>query len=288
MGLEIAPATLLALASAFTAALATGFLGSLHCIGMCGTTVAVAITKPRAPRTSPSRPSIWLRVLAVDAPTATGNVGMTNLHQTQRASIVRASLAFNAGRITSYVIAGALVSGIAGSIAERVVMNDLAPIRLALFAFGQCLVIATGFYIAGATAVLAPFERAGQYIWNRMQSFVGPRLNAHFRDSHAEPFAFGLLWGWIPCGLVYGTLATAMASGSMQNGAIIMAGFGLGTLPAMLAASAAAAPMRRLAQMRHVRIAAGAVIVTLGLVGLSKLPQLADFAALARLCFGNA
>jgi sulfite exporter TauE/SafE len=46
MGLEIAPATLVALASAFAAALATGFLGSLHCIGMCGSTVAMAIATP--------------------------------------------------------------------------------------------------------------------------------------------------------------------------------------------------------------------------------------------------
>jgi sulfite exporter TauE/SafE len=284
MGLEIAPATLVALASAFAAALATGFLGSLHCIGMCGTTVAVAIAKPASRPAPQSRPSIWLR-LATATPTV--NNASYTAAAAAPSSIMRASLSFNAGRIISYVVAGALVSGIAGNLAERVVMNELAPLRLALFTFGQCLVIATGFYIAGATALLAPFERAGQRIWNRLQPVIGPRLQAHFRDGQAQPFAFGLLWGWIPCGLVYGTLATAMASGSMQHGALIMAGFGLGTLPAMLAASAAAAPMRRLAQMRRVRIAAGAVIISLGVVGLSKLPQLADFAALAKLCFGN-
>lgn len=302
MGLEIAPATLVALASAFAAALATGFLGSLHCIGMCGSTVAMAIATPSPGSMLGSRPSIWLQLdtsttvarqyATHDATHDATRYNAPNLASTRAAvappsTIMRASIAFNAGRITSYVIAGALVSGIAGSLAERVVMNELAPIRLALFIVGQCLVIATGFYIAGVVAFLTPFERAGQRIWNRIQPVIGPRLQGHFRDGQAQPFAFGLLWGWIPCGLVYGTLATAMASGSMQYGALIMAAFGLGTLPAMLAASVAAGPIRRLAQIRGARIAAGTVIIGLGIAGLAKLPQLADFAALAKLCVGN-
>jgi sulfite exporter TauE/SafE len=264
---------------------------------MCGTTVAVAIAKPSSRQQRASAPvsasetapraGIWLRVLALDASTAPTLAASLTAETSAPSAIMRATLAFNAGRITSYVIAGVIVSGVAGSIAERVVMNEIAPIRLALFAFGQLLVIATGFYIAGATNMLAPFERAGRWLWTRLQPQIGPRLRAHFHDGQAQPFAFGLLWGWIPCGLVYGTLATAMASGSMQYGALIMAGFGLGTLPAMFAASTAAAPMRRLAQIRGARVAAGAVIIALGIAGLSKLPQLADFAALARLCFGN-
>ena len=45
----------------------------------------------------------------------------------------------------------------------------------------------------------------------------------------------GALWGWLPCGLVYSVLLTALASGSAPRGALIMLAFGLGTLPNLLA-----------------------------------------------------
>jgi sulfite exporter TauE/SafE len=44
-----------------------------------------------------------------------------------------------------------------------------------------------------------------------------------------------MLWGWLPCGLVYSALSWAALSGSAAAGGLYMALFGLGTLPAMLA-----------------------------------------------------
>ena len=245
------------LLAAFVAALATGFLGSLHCITMCGVTIASAmqrgtplrdgatghrlVTLVRAPASPAS--SVFTAQLQssshAPAHTYTRAATTQTIGTVGVGGLARASLAFNAGRIASYMLAGAIVAGVASSIAGRVVINDMTPLRLALFVFGQCLVIATGFYIAGMVKLLAPFERMGQWIWQRLQSWIGPQLRGHFVDGRTRPFAFGALWGWIPCGLVYGTLATAMASGSAPSGALIMLGFGLGTLPAMLAASAA-------------------------------------------------
>jgi len=279
------------LLSAFVAALATGFLGSLHCISMCGATIASAMQRRTGSANLTGRSSAVTMVHVTVFSPSLQNASMAPTHrQTMggNAALMRASLAFNAGRITSYMVAGALVAGVASGIAARLVINDLTPLRLALFVFGQCLIIATGLYIAGMTKLLVPFERAGQWFWQRLQRWVGPRLHTHFIDGQAQPFAFGALWGWIPCGLVYGTLATAMASGSAENGALIMLAFGLGTLPAMLTASAAAVPMRKLAQMPRARIAAGMIVVGLGLLGLSRAAQLSDFAALARLCLGSA
>ena len=314
MGLELAPASLVGLFGAFFAALTTGFLGSLHCVSMCGATIASAMgnrgnggngddggdgnggnrdgqagsgirqTRPivLSPSVAMGPQSPTLSVVA--AATGMTVTPVTLVFGVTSLGTMRASLAFNAGRILSYVVAGALVAGIAGSLAERLVINDLTPLRLLFYIFGQCVVIATGFYIAGVTKFLAPLERAGGWIWQRLQRWVAPQLQRHFRNGQARPFAFGALWGWIPCGLVYGTLATAMSSGSAESGALIMMGFGLGTLPAMFMAGVAAVPLRRLAQRPRVRLAAGAVVIGLGLFGLSRATQLADFAALAQLC----
>ncbi len=278
MGLETAPATV----AAFAAALSTGFLGSLHCIGMCGAPIASALN-----RHGETAPALTVhRFPGRLAASAEGQSGVTlsGYRPAEPMPLIRASIAFNTGRILSYMIAGALVAGAASAVAGRVVVNDMTPLRLILFVFGQCLVIATGLYIAGFTKLLAPFERAGQWLWQRLQFWIAPRLQAHFATGPAQPFALGALWGWIPCGLVYGTLATAMASGSGTNGALIMFGFGLGTLPAMAMAGAAAAPLRRVSKMPRARLVAGSIVIALGVFGLSRLPHVADFAAFAQLC----
>lgn len=196
----------------------------------------------------------------------------------------RNSLLFNAGRITSYIVAGMLVAGMASALAGQVIMRDLMPLRLALFVIGQLLVVATGFYIAGYTKLLAPFERVGHALWRLLQRWIAQLLKPDRRRHKIDLFLLGALWGWIPCGMVYAMLATAMASGTAQNGALVMFGFGLGTLPAMFAAGTAAIALRRLAQKQNVRLAAGAVVIALGLYGLSRIGSLSDFAALGSMC----
>ncbi|MFM7459570.1 MAG: sulfite exporter TauE/SafE family protein [Burkholderiales bacterium] len=287
MGLELGVVPLAGLFAAFFAALTTGLLGSLHCVSMCGATIASAMGSGRAD-VDEVGPIALSRRVSRGSPSArfalASSSGTMSVATSRATGTMRASTAFNAGRILSYVIAGALAAGVAGSLAERLVFNDMTPLRLLLYVFGQCLVIATGFYIAGVTKFLAPVERVGGWIWQRLQRWVAPQLQMHLRNGQARPFAFGALWGWIPCGLVYGTLATAISSGSVEGGALVMLGFGLGTLPAMFAVGAAAAPLRKFAQRPRVRLAAGAIVIGMGLVGLSHVTQLADFAALAQLC----
>ena len=163
-------------------------------------------------------------------------------------------------------------------------MRDVMPLRLLLFIVGQCLIIATGFYIAGYTRLLEPFERAGQVLWRSLQRWLTPLLRTNPTHGQGNLILIGALWGWIPCGMVYAVLATAMASGSAQNGALVMFGFGLGTLPAMFAAGMAAAPLLRLAQRPKIRIAAGAIVVALGLFGLLRSGSLANIAVLGEIC----
>ena len=47
----------------------------------------------------------------------------------------------------------------------------------------------------------------------------------------------GTLWGWVPCGHVYMVLMIAALQANAVSGALTMLAFGLGTLPALLAAS---------------------------------------------------
>jgi uncharacterized protein len=95
-------------------------------------------------------------------------------------------------------------------------------------------------------------------------------------DSTMRALGAGAVWGWVPCGLVYGMLVPAIASGSALKGALVMAAFGLGTLPSLLAAGVAAA--RLLAWRRHpgVRRSAGALLLAMAVIGLARVPELHD------------
>lgn len=86
-------------------------------------------------------------------------------------------------------------------------------------------------YIGGWWQGLSQIERAGKYLWR----YISPLAKAFIpfkTPFHALPY--GMIWGWLPCGLVYSTLTWSLASGSATTGAGIMLGFGLGTLPIML------------------------------------------------------
>jgi sulfite exporter TauE/SafE len=143
----------------------------------------------------------------------------------------------------------------------------------ALFIAAQAMVILIGCYVAGWSAAMLRLERAGSLLWRRIE----PLRRRFFPiDSDARALGAGAVWGWVPCGLVYGMLPLAAVSGSPFAGALVMAAFGLGTLPGLVLAGAAA---RSLSSLRHspwVRRAAGVAIIALGVAGLARMPAAAD------------
>ena len=139
-------------------------------------------------------------------------------------------LAYNVGRITSYSIAGAL-TGFAGAIFTRQLDTGIHILSLVSAVF--LLLLAA--YIGGWWQVLTLLERAGSHFWRRIQPW-GKRFLPFTHWRQALPY--GIIWGWLPCGLVYSTLTWSLASGSALNGAFTMLAFGLGTLPAMVAMGA--------------------------------------------------
>jgi len=87
----------------------------------------------------------------------------------------------------------------------------------------------------------------------------------------AQALGLGLLWGWLPCGLVYSVLLIAAASADVATGASIMIAFGLGTMPAMIATGVGALQLARFAG--RARLVAGLLVVALGVLTLAMPVQ---------------
>jgi hypothetical protein len=105
-------------------------------------------------------------------------------------------------------------------------------------------------------------DRLGGGLWRRVEPF-GRRL-LPLRSTPAA-LAAGMLWGLLPCGLVYYALLMALAVGSATGGALFMLGFGVGTLPGLMTTGMLAGWLARLARRPAMRQVAGASLLGLGL-----------------------
>ena len=90
-------------------------------------------------------------------------------------------------------------------------------------------------------------------------------------DTPRRAFGAGLVWGWVPCGMVYGVLMAALLSGSPWQGAALLLAFGAGTLPNLLLLGASGALTRRWLAVPGLRIGAGVLVVAFGIAGLARI-----------------
>jgi sulfite exporter TauE/SafE len=174
-------------------------------------------------------------------------------------------LAYNVGRIVSYAVAGAFVGALGGL---GLTLSGQWPLRIGLYVAANLMLVALGFYLLGLTQVLAFTERLGQHLWRHLQPLSRRYLPAH---NVAQAFPLGLLWGWLPCGLVYSALIMALSSGSAAKGASIMLAFGIGTLPNLLLAGLLAVRLREYASNLWVRRVAGFLVLGFGVWGLLEV-----------------
>ncbi|WP_346319741.1 sulfite exporter TauE/SafE family protein [Chitinophaga sp. YIM B06452] len=157
-----------------------GFLGSFHCIGMCG---PIALTLP--------------------------------VQQFKGARKLSGILLYNTGRVTAYMLMGTLF----GWIGRQFYIGGLQ----------QWLSVSLGVLLLGTLF----FQR---YLPAPGMAFVRAQLGKLLsRPRFSTLYAIGFLNGFLPCGLVYMAIAGALAAGSIVDGALFMAAFGAGTLPAMMA-----------------------------------------------------
>ena len=175
----------------FWSALALGFLGSVHCIGMCG---PIALALPR---------------------------GFSS-----RTRLLVSRLLYNAGRIITYTVLGA-VCGLLGK------MVVLAGFQQTLSIVAGVLILLGVLLPSRFARKLLPMRGMDQLI-DRIKGFWGRLFGTHTQTSL---LVIGLLNGLLPCGLVYVALAAAAAGGTMTGGALYMLLFGVGTFPAIFATS---------------------------------------------------
>ena len=89
----------------------------------------------------------------------------------------------------------------------------------------------------------------------------------------------GSIWGWLPCGLVYSTLIWSASAADWQTSALLMAGFGLGTIPAMLVTGLLARQLQGFLQHRLTQAVAGLCIISFGIYTLPASGLLQSFGA---------
>jgi len=191
-------------------------------------------------------------------------------------------LLFNAGRISSYLIAGALAGGIGGA---GIAAGTLLPAQLMLFVIANGLLILLGLYMAGAGNAVLVLESSGAKLL-RLARSIGAAVKLPLLDRPAGRFAAGFAWGWTPCGMVYSMLALALVSGSALRGAAVMLAFGLGTLPNLLAAGWLLTRFGAQLRNRKLRVVAGIAIAAFGLIGLARVPGLPEQLRAGLLCLG--
>ncbi|WP_219134173.1 sulfite exporter TauE/SafE family protein [Janthinobacterium sp. UMAB-60] len=232
-----------------------GLAGSVHCIGMCGGIVGALSISGGAP----ARPVI---AIAVARPALQANVLRV--------------LAYNGGRIGSYMLAGALAGSLAGA-----GMLHLASLQVAGYWLANLMLVALGLYLMDAWRGLAHLEAAGNVVWRRVRPLLKPLMPM---DTPFKALAVGGLWGWVPCGMVYSALLTAMLQGSALQGAAAMGAFGLGTLPMLLGMGLLGTRLRAQMQRRPVRIASGLLVLGFGLLGLLRAANGVSLGWLDALC----
>ncbi|WP_434986708.1 sulfite exporter TauE/SafE family protein [Vreelandella zhaodongensis] len=216
------------------AAFVFGLMGGAHCIGMCGGIMsALTFAVPPSMR-----------------------------HPARMGGLL---VSYNAGRILSYMVAGALVASLG-------TLLSLSPSAgVALQALAAIMLILMALYIANWWKGLLKVEAVGRYLWRYIEP-VGRRLMPVVHIPQA--FALGALWGWLPCGLVYSMLAWSLAIADPLEGALLMGAFGLGTLPALLATGLAAQQLSHLIRHPTTRTIAALSIIGFALWQLWTLMSL--------------
>jgi len=169
------------------------FLGSVgHCIGMCGG-IVIAYSSAK-----------------VDEKESKLKASMSHL-------------AYNLGRVTTYVFLGAIFGAIGGVVS----FNNIAIATLTIIA--GIFMILTGISLLGKINFLTKLEHS---------FFKSKWYQESFREAIKSKSLFsfyflGLLNGLLPCGLVYFFAVTAASTGSPFWGGVVMLIFGLSTIPSL-------------------------------------------------------
>lgn len=189
-----------------------------------------------------------------------------------RAAWVGELLAMHLGRISTYMMLGALL----GAIGAGAWKQDYLPVQRWLFGAGSAMLLWSGWRLLRGNAFTVAWlerlaARAGSGV-ARQLGRLGGNMPA-FVSAHgglAKRYGVGLAWGLVPCGMVYGALTLALLAGNAGSGALVMGVFGVGTLPNLLVLSGLSGYLRSLSRRRAVRVGAGVAVMAFGALGLAR------------------
>jgi sulfite exporter TauE/SafE len=207
-----------------------GLFSALHCLGMCGSIIG----------------SLTL--------------SLRQEIREQKATLVPFVLSYNLGRISSYTIGG-LFAGMLHHVLT-LPFSEGHGHRL-LQVLSAVVMAAAGLHIAGWFPRFAYIEKFGAHFWRLIEPY-GRRVVPV--ETLPQAFVFGLVWGWLPCGLVYTALALAATADSVVRSTLTMFAFGVGTLPAVFGVGIMTSLLVRLSRMNKFRQVTGLILIALALL----------------------
>lgn len=220
--------------SALITAFLVGLLGSGHCFGMCGGIAA------------------GLGSLPV-------NKGAENGAEPHFSS----AFLFNAGRVISYMVLGLISAWLLSRLGQVLNVPKWSMILRFLTAV---MIFLIGLQYLFGWNTLGAIERAGSKVWKIVLPVA---VRASSLPGGTGRLLLGLCWGLLPCGLVYSVLLTASAAPTPIAGALVMAAFGVGTLPSMLGISLAAPTLAALLNDQWTKKLMGAALVLLAVFSVT-------------------
>lgn len=213
------------------AAFAMGFLGSPHCLGMCGGIVSAF------------------------------GISMQGASATKKSALIGL---YHTGRMASYMILGA-VSALVGTTLFAPFVHSSSIPRVAV---GAALVFVALLMLG--VPMLKQIERLGLGLWGRL-SFIRTKLFP--LTTAPKALGAGLLWGFLPCGLVYGAMLVALSAGtakasvgSVGFGVVFMLFFGLGTIPMLVVTQGAVIWLQTHIKRFSLRKVSGMIMLISGLM----------------------
>lgn len=222
--------------ASYFAAVMMGLFSSLHCIGMCGSIIGT-LTFSLSPEIRNNKTKLFTIVFN-----------------------------YNLGRIISYAMAGALV-GVLESFLSLPFAHGQGHRLLQILS--ALVMTGAGLYLAGWFPRFAYIEKLGVRVWKLIEP-IGRKLIPVKNSGQA--LLFGMIWGWLPCGLIYTALALAATTGDIGHSAITMFAFGLGTLPAVMGVGIITPLLTRLSKAQRFKQAVGVLFILFAL--LAAFPSL--------------
>ena len=209
-----------------------GLFSSLHCVSMCGSIIGTLSYS--------LKPEI----------------------RNDKSKMLSFILSYNFGRIFSYMLAGLIIGLI-----ESVLTFPLGAEHghQVLKVISALIITGAGFYIAGWFPSFAYIEKTGSYFWKTIEPYGRKLIPV---ASLGQAFLFGMVWGWIPCGLVYTALALAATSGDITISTLSMLTFGLGTLPAVAGTGMMSSFITRLSNLQTTKRIIGMLLVLVAIISV--------------------